>query len=402
MIPRRHDAIVIGAGLVGLAAALRITDRRPGLDVLLIDKEKDVAVHQSGHNSGVLHSGLYYAPGSLRARLCRTGREQLESFALDHKVEVRQLGKLVMAVSDDELPRLETLLARGLANGLSGLERVGRAELRNHVPDGGGIAGLWIPETAIVDFRAVAWALKSELEQRGVEFRLGTKVTAVQERADEVVVRFAEGEARARRLVSCAGLQSDLIAKMAGHRPGLKIFPFRGDYFDLTPRAAERVTCLIYPVPDPGLPFLGVHLTPHLSGQVTAGPNAVLAFHREGYRRRDLSLQQLASMLNGREFFNLGRRHAAVGLSEIWRDLSVRAYARSLAPYLPGLGADDLLPGGSGVRAQAVGRDGALIDDFVLLTTESAVHVLNAPSPAATAALAIGELIAEAAFPGST
>lgn len=400
MTLRRHDVIVVGAGLVGLAAALRLTDRKPGLDIVVVDKEADVAVHQSGHNSGVLHSGLYYAPGSLRAHLCRIGREQMIGFALDHNVEVRRLGKLVVAVSGQELPRLETLMARGLANGLSGLERVGSADIRNHVADGGGIAGLWVPESAIVDFRAVAQALQRQLKERGVEFRLGTQVTGVREGSDGVVLRVAEGEVRARRLVSCAGLQSDLIATMAGHKASLKIFPFRGAYFTLGQQAAERVKCLVYPVPDPNLPFLGVHLTPNLSGDVAAGPNAVLALHREGYRRRDVSLSQLVSMMRGREFFNLGRKHARTGLREIWRDLSVRAYARSLAPYLPGVGAHDLHPGASGVRAQAVAPDGTLIDDFVLLTTELAVYVLNAPSPAATAALAIGELIAARVFPG--
>jgi L-2-hydroxyglutarate oxidase LhgO len=377
-----------------LAVALRLTDRKPGLDIVLVDKEAEVAAHQSGHNSGVLHSGLYYAPGSLRARLCRAGREQMIAFAEDHNVEVMRLGKLVVAVSNQELPRLDALMARGLANGLSGLERVGSADIRNHVVDGRGIVGLWVPETAIVDFRAVAQALQRELQQRGVEFRLGTQVTGIREGADGVVLRVAEDEVRARRLVSCAGLQSDLMATMAGHKAGLKILPFRGRYFTLSQQAAERVKCLVYPVPDPNLPFLGVHLTPNLSGDVTAGPNAVLALHREGYRRRDVSLSQLASMMNGPEFFNLGRKYASTGARELWRDLSIRAYGRSLAAYLPGVGAHDLHPGGSGVRAQAVAADGTLIDDFVVLTTESAVYVLNAPSPAATAALAIGELIA--------
>jgi L-2-hydroxyglutarate oxidase LhgO len=399
MSPTRHDVVVVGAGLVGLAAALRISDRKPGLDLVVVDKEKDVAVHQSGHNSGVLHSGLYYAPGSLRARLCRAGREQMMAFAEDHKVEVRRLGKLVVAVSTQEVSRLENLRARGLANGVAGLEFVGSADIRSHVADGGGIAGLWVPEAAIVDFRAVAHALQSELEQRGVEFRLGTQVTGIREADDGVVLRVPDGEVRARRLVSCAGLQSDLLAKMAGHKPGLKIFPFRGAYFTLGQKAAQRVTCLVYPVPDPSLPFLGIHLTPNLRGDVVAGPNAVLALHREGYRRRQVSLYQLASMIKGRHFFNLGRRYAATALRESWRDLSVRAYARSLSPYLPGVRARDLRPGPSGVRAQAVAQDGTLIDDFVLLTTEAAVYVLNAPSPAATAALAIGELIAERVFP---
>ncbi|MFZ0168836.1 MAG: L-2-hydroxyglutarate oxidase [Candidatus Dormiibacterota bacterium] len=395
----RHDVVVIGAGLVGLAAALRLTDRRPGLDIVLVDKEADVALHQSGHNSGVLHSGLYYAPGSLRARLCRAGRDQLIAFALDKQVEVRRLGKLVVALSNRELPSLEALMARGLANGLSGLERVGSADIRNRVVDGGGVAGLWVPETAIVDFRAVARALRTELEQRGVEFRLGTQVTGVRESSDGVVLRVAEGELRARRLVSCAGLQSDLIAAMAGHKASLKIFPFRGGYFRLSRQAAHRVKCLVYPVPDANLPFLGVHLTPNLCGAVFAGPNAVLALHREGYRRRDVSLRQLASMMNGREFFNLGRRYTATGVREIWRDLSIRSYARSLARYLPGIRADDLVPSAPGVRAQAVAPDGTLVEDFVLLTAESAVYVLNAPSPAATAALAIGELIATRVYP---
>lgn len=390
----RHDVVIIGAGLVGLATAFRLTQLRPSIDIIIVDKELGVAAHQSGHNSGVLHSGLYYDPGSLRARLCREGRAQLESFALEHGIQVLRTGKLVIATSDSEVSRLRKLSLKGMANGLQGLEEVDRQGLLAYEPEVAGCRGLWVPETSVIDFGLVARTLESDLRGVHVKFLLGDEVIGIRENGQEVTVRTRAAAIVARRLVNCAGLHAVEVARMAGHQPNLMIVPFRGDYFNLAPAAAQKVRGLIYPVPDPRMPFLGVHLTRHSSGVVSAGPNAVLALHPEGYSRADVSMRHLLSLARSPGFRRLARRYAGVGLAELWRDLSVSAYARSVRSYLPSISRRDLRPGGSGVRAQAVGKDGSLIDDFVLQSTKSAVHVLNAPSPAATACLAIGSAIA--------
>ncbi len=390
----RHDVVVVGAGLVGLATALALVRRLPGADIVVVDKEREVAQHQSGHNSGVVHSGLYYTPGSARAGLCRDGRQQLLEFAATEAVPVLESGKMVVAVRPEETGRLRELAARGTANGLRGLEIMDNRGLEQHEPAARGLLALWVPETALVDFRQVALALRRRLTQLGVQFELGLSIESIRHEQDQVQATSATGMVVGRRLVNCAGLQAELLARGAGLETGLRIIPFRGAYFELIPSLAGQVRSAIYPVPDPRLPFLGVHLTRHLDGGVSAGPNAVLALAREGYRRRDISPAHIGALLGYGGMRRLAMHHLRTALAETWRDLSKEAYARSVATYLPGVTHRDLRTGASGVRAQAVAPDGTLLDDFRVVTQGPVVHVLNAPSPAATACLAIGEEIA--------
>jgi L-2-hydroxyglutarate oxidase LhgO len=390
----RHDFVIVGAGLVGLGTALALVRRYPGADILVIDKAAKVAAHQSSHNSGVVHSGLYYKPGSQRAELCRRGRSQLLQFAAEEGVPVLGSGKLVVAVSSREIDGLRKLAERGTANRLVGLELLDPTGIRAHEPGVAGLLGLWVPETALVDYGQIAAALERRLVRLGVRFRLGCEVLGVRDLGASVEVQSAGGVVISRRLVNCGGLQAELLARAAGVHTGLRIVPFRGDYFTLRSGAADQVRGAVYPVADARLPFLGVHLTRHVTGEVSAGPNAVLALAREGYRRRDVDPAHVASLLAYSGVRRLARRYLRVGIEEEWRDLSRRAYARAVARYLPGLTHRDLRSGPSGVRAQAVTPDGSLLDDFAIVCAGATVHVLNAPSPAATACLAIGEEIA--------
>lgn len=390
----RHDVVVVGAGLVGLSTAYALIHRFPGADIVVIDKEHEVAQHQSTHNSGVVHSGLYYAPGSASSRLCRSGRQSLLEFVAAERIPVLLSGKLVVAVRPEETVRLRALAARGAANGLHGLELLDRQGIREHEPAARGLLGLWVPETALLDYRQVALALKRRLRQLDVQFALGRGVTSIREEGSWVRAASATGPVEGRWLVNCAGLQAELLARSAGLETGLRIIAFRGDYYELAPSLAEQVRSTIYPVPDPRQPFLGVHLTRHVGDGVTAGPNAVLALAREGYRRRDVSVGYITSLLGYAGMRRLAGRYVKTALGETWRDLSKRSYARAVAAYFPGVTHRDLMPGPSGVRAQAVAPDGTLLDDFRVIRQGSVVNVLNAPSPAATACLAIGEGIA--------
>jgi L-2-hydroxyglutarate oxidase len=392
----RLDVAVIGGGIVGLAAAHRLLGERPQLRLAVVEKEDELARHQSGHNSGVLHAGLYYAPGSLKATLCKEGKAQIERFAESHGIPVRHPGKLVLAVTEAELPRLEALLVRAQSNAVPGLEVVGPERIRELEPEAAGLRGVWSPSTGIVDFRAVALALADEVRAQGGTIVTGCAITGIAERGDGVVLSTASGELDARHVISCAGLHADRVAAMTGDRgPGVPhIVPFRGDYYRLAPGARHLVTRLVYPVPDPRFPFLGVHFTPRIDGEVWAGPNAVLAFAREGYRRRDLDLRDLVETLTYRGFLRLARRHFRTGLSEFWRDWSKRAFFEALQQYIPRLRPDQLEWGPSGVRAQALAIDGTLVDDFDFGGSTRILHVRNAPSPAATASLAIGGVLA--------
>jgi L-2-hydroxyglutarate oxidase len=396
----RLDLVVIGGGILGLATAYRLLEARPGLRLAILEKETELAGHQSGHNSGVLHAGLYYAPGSLKARLCREGKADLERFADAHGIPIRYPGKLVVALSDDELPRLEELHRRATANGVEGLEVLGPERIRELEPHGTGIRALWSPRTGIIDFRAVAAAYADEIAARGAEIHTARAATGVAERSGEVVVSTTRGELIAGSVVACAGLQADRVAAMTGERGSEvpKIIPFRGDYYTLRPEARHLVTRLIYPVPDPRFPFLGVHFTPRIDGAVWAGPNAVLAFAREGYRRLDINLRDLAETLAYRGFRRLALRYLGTGLAEMWRDWFKPAFVRELRRYLPELRGDQLTFGPSGVRAQALAADGTLVDDFSLGGSRRVLHVQNAPSPGATASLAIGRVLAETAI----
>ncbi|MGD0248984.1 MAG: L-2-hydroxyglutarate oxidase [Candidatus Limnocylindrales bacterium] len=393
----RSDVVVVGAGIVGLATARALVRSKPGLKITVVDKEATIAAHQTGHNSGVVHAGVYYAPGSRKAVMCRAGKAALEAFAAEHGIPFERCGKLIVAADESERSRLADLLARAQGNGVAGAELVGPERMREIEPHVVGVGALWSPETGVIDFRRVANALALEIEAAGGEIALGRRVTAIENRSGERVVETTGGALATRDLIACAGLQADLVASMT-RTPGPKIVPFRGDYYLLRPEAAALVKALIYPVPDPRFPFLGVHFTRRIDGEVWAGPNAVLAFAREGYRRRDISPTDMAGILTYRGFLRVAGRHAATGLGEMWRDFSRRAFLAALRRFIPELTLADLLPGPSGVRAQAIDVRGRMVDDFAIGGSAHVLHVQNAPSPAATASLAIGDWLAGAAI----
>jgi L-2-hydroxyglutarate oxidase LhgO len=395
----RKDIVVVGGGIVGLATALALLARRPAASLVVLEKEAAVASHQTGHNSGVLHAGLYYKPGSLKATLCARGRAMLERFCDQHGVPYERCGKVVVATRPDELPRLDELERRGRANGLSGVRRVGPEELHEIEPHAAGLAALVVPETGIVDYGQVARAYVAELEQRGAEVRIAARATSIGLVGNRVVVESLGGEVEARVLIACAGLASDRVARLAGLVADVAIVPFRGEYWLLSEARAHLVRNLIYPVPDPALPFLGVHFTRRIHGGIEAGPNAVLAFAREGYRRAAFDVRDAWETARWPGFWRMARRHWRTAMSEQARSLSRSAFARSCAQLIPEIGPADLVPGGAGVRAQAVARDGTLVDDFAVVQAERMVHVMSAPSPAATASLAIGDDIAARALP---
>jgi L-2-hydroxyglutarate oxidase len=388
-----YDVVVVGGGVVGLATARAIIAARPDVSIALLEKESRVARHQTGRNSGVLHSGLYYRPGSDKARLCVEGRLAMERFCTEHGVPFERCGKVVVAVGARELPRLDELERRGAANGVRA-ERIGPERLREIEPHAAGIAALHVPETGIVDFRRVAEALASGIAADGVDVRLGHEVLDVDERGESVTVETDRGSLSARVLVNCAGLYSDVVAVADGVPDDVRIVPFRGEYHSLLPRAASLVRHLVYPVPDPDLPFLGVHVSRGIDDEVHVGPNAVLALRREGYRWGDVEGRELARLARFPGFWRMAARWWPVGVVEVYRSLNRKALARAVSRLVPGIGAADLVPYPAGVRAQAVARNGTLLDDFVIRQTRRAVHVLNAPSPAATASLKIGETIA--------
>ncbi|HLY81947.1 MAG TPA: L-2-hydroxyglutarate oxidase [Acidimicrobiales bacterium] len=392
-----YDVAVVGAGLVGLATATRLLERRPGLRLVVIDKEDAVARHQSSHNSGVIHSGVYYAPGSLKARLCREGKAALELFASAHGIPVERCGKVIVAIDEAEVAPLDALHARAVANGVPGVEVLGPAGLRELEPHAAGVRALHVPGTAIIDFALVAAAYATDVSARGGELLLRRHVLSAIETPDRVVLSTPGGDITARAVITCAGLYSDGFGATTGHDAGPRIVPFRGDYCALVPSARHLVRGLIYPVPDPSLPFLGVHFTRRIDGEVWAGPNAVLAFAREGYRRSTVHPRELAATLRYPGFRRLARRYWRMGAGEMWRDVSKRAFLRGVQRYVPELQLADLVWGPSGVRAQAVAADGSMVDDFAIVRTPRAVHVRNAPSPAATASLAIGAEIAATA-----
>jgi L-2-hydroxyglutarate oxidase LhgO len=396
----RVDIAIIGAGIVGLATALRLLEARPDLRLTVLEGEDRVAAHQSGHNSGVVHAGLYYVPGSQKALLCSEGKALLERYSEAHEIPIAFPGKLVVALDESELPRLAALKARGEANGVDGLEEVGPGRIREIEPHVAGIRALWSPRTGITDFTRVTQAYAEDVAARGGTIELSRPVTAIERRPDGLVLTTPRGPIQAAHVIACAGLWSDRVAAMTGDatRDSPRIVPFRGDYYTLSPDAAVLVNGLVYPVPDPRFPFLGVHLTRRIDGKVWAGPNAVLAFKRAGYRRRDVSLRDLGETLANPGFRRLARRFWRMGLSEMWRDASRGAFTREVQRFLPGLRPDQLHFGPSGVRAQALGRDGSLVDDFDLAGSGRLIHVRNAPSPAATSSLAIGGRLAAQAL----
>ncbi|WP_412067378.1 L-2-hydroxyglutarate oxidase [Rubrivirga sp. IMCC43871] len=389
----RVDLAIVGGGLVGLGVARAALAARPGLRVVVLEKEDRVAAHQSGRNSGVLHAGVYYRPGSAKAAFCRAGKAQMEAFCEAEDLPVVRSGKTIVAVAPDEIPRLDVLAERAAANGVT-VHRLDAQGVREHEPHVRAYAGLWVPATAVADFAAVAARLAQRLSESGAEVRTGVAVVGGRETADGVVVETSAGDVEARALVTCAGLWADRVARIFGAHPSVQLVPFRGEYALLRPHAADLVRGLIYPVPDPAFPFLGIHLTRRVDGTVDAGPSAALAFARDGYRLRDVRPADLGETLASPAFRRLARRHLAMGLSELGRSLSVRAFWRAARRLVPDLALADLSRGPSGVRAQALHPDGTLADDFVIEETARAVHVINAPSPAATASLAVGEHVA--------
>ena len=387
---------VVGAGIVGLAVARRLAQLRPDAQITVVDKETDVAAHQTGHNSGVVHAGLYYPPGSLKAQLCSRGRGLLQEFCREHGLAYDECGKLVVARRPDELPALQEIERRAAANGVPGLRWLTRDEMREVEPEVAGVAALHSPHTAIVDFPAIARAMAEELRQKGHEVRLGFEVTSVRRHVGGGVVVASADEALAvDRLVVCAGLQTDRVSRLAGDEEGPAIVPFRGEYYRLVPERNALVRGLIYPVPDPRYPFLGVHFTRRVDGGVDIGPNAVLALAREGYRWRDVRLGELLETLRWPGMRPLARQHWRMGAAEVRGSLSRRAFLAAAREFVPALRDDDVLRAPAGVRAQAVDRDGSLVDDFRIHAVGPVVAVRNAPSPAATSSLAIGEYVAE-------
>ena len=388
-----YDTAVIGGGILGLATA-RAIGRRARAPVVVLEAEAELGFHQTGHNSGVIHSGLYYKPGSLKARTCVQGREAMYAFCERHGIPHERCGKLVVATSADELPRLDELERRGKANGLAGLRRLGPDELREHEPHVAGIDGLHVPVSGIADYGQVCQALAREVREQDGSVRTAARFLGLARSNGVNVLQTAAGDVAAKRLISCAGLQSDRVARVCGISPAVRIVPFRGEYYKLRPERQSLVRHLIYPVPDPSFPFLGAHFTRMIGGGVEAGPNAVFALKREGYTRTSFSAGDMAASLAWPGFWKLVARHWRNGCGELWRSWNKAAFVRALQKLLPELQVDDVTRHGVGVRAQAVGRDGALLDDFVIERAEGQLHVLNAPSPGATASLAIGEALA--------
>lgn len=387
---------VVGGGIVGLAVARRLLEQLPGSTVTVLEKEAVVGSHQTGHNSGVVHAGVYYPPGSLKARLCTAGRAQMQAYCLDRGLTYDECGKLVVALMDSERDRLTEISRRAVANGVPGVRTVDGAEISELEPHAVGVAALHSPHTAIVDFSAVARSFAADVMAAGGKVRTGVEVVGAAERPDGVTVATTAGEIAVDQLVVCAGLYADRVAELFGDDPDPRIVPFRGEYHRLRPEARHLVRGLIYPVPDPRYPFLGIHLTRRYDGEVLVGPNAVLALAREGYRRRDVRLRDVRDAVAWPGFRRMARQHWRTGLVEYGHSLSKRAFVRQAQRYVPALRPADVVPAAAGVRAQAVSRAGELADDFVLNHRGRVLHVRNAPSPAATSSLAIAEYVVSA------
>ncbi|GAB4156636.1 MAG: L-2-hydroxyglutarate oxidase [Planctomycetaceae bacterium] len=390
----RADLAIVGGGIIGLSTAYRYLEQHPDAHVVILEKESRLAFHQTGRNSGVLHSGIYYKPGSLRAINCRDGKFAMEAFCEAEGVAYDVCGKVIVAVEESELPRLENIFARGQANGVA-CEMIGPERLRELEPHVAGIQAIHVPEAGIVDYVGVCEKLGEKIRETGSEILLNAKVVRIEERSDSVIVKSKAGDVDAKRLVTCAGLHSDRVTKMTGQPLSAKVVPFRGEYYELLPEAEKLCRNLIYPVPDPAFPFLGVHFTRMALGGVECGPNAVLAFAREGYSKLNINLRDLFESLTYPGFLRLAARHWKMGLGEMWRSFSKGAFVKALQRLIPEIRKSDIVFSPPGVRAQALKRDGNLVDDFLIQDSARIINVCNAPSPAATAALNIGKLIVE-------
>ena len=392
-----NDVVIVGGGIVGLATALELLTQDPSLKLVILEKEPQVGAHQTSHNSGVIHSGLYYRPGSLKAHTCVAGAKLMRAFCETHDIPYEMCGKLVVATDPSELPALETLYQRGLANGVPGLILIGPEQIREIEPHARGLKALHVPSAGIVDYALVARTMANVVQERGGTIRRSSAVRCCIRRQGAWFLETTQGEVQATSVITCAGLQADRVARFTGGGRDLAIIPFRGEYYDVVPSRRFLVRGMVYPVPHPSLPFLGVHFTRTITGGLHAGPNAVLALKREGYRKVDMSVADTLDLVRFPGFWRMARRYWSVGMGELHRSFSKRAFARALQRLVPDICAEDLQPSGSGVRAQAVDLRGALVDDFNITQADHAIHIRNVPSPAATASLRIGQLIAQMA-----
>jgi L-2-hydroxyglutarate oxidase len=394
MPSRQADIAIIGGGIVGLATAYQLSQSHPDKRVIVLEKEAEVAHHQTGRNSGVLHSGIYYKPGTLRAKNCRTGKEAMEAFCAEHDVAYDICGKVIVAVSEDELSRLDRIYERGQANGVR-CEMIDVDRLNELEPHTAGIKAIHVPEAGIVDYKQVTVKLAEIVKTGGGDVITHARVNKIVRQPDSLIVESKAGEVEAKWVVTCAGLQSDRVTRLSGQKPPAQIVPFRGEYYELKPEAHHLCRTLIYPVPDPSFPFLGVHFTRMVHGGVECGPNAVLAFAREGYKKTDINLRDLCESLTYPGFLKLAMRNWKTGMGEMWRSFSKRAFVKALQRLIPEIQSEQLFAVPSGVRAQALLRDGSLAEDFLIEESDRVVNVCNAPSPAATASLNVGKLIVE-------
>ena len=392
------DVIVIGGGIVGLATAYKLLEQKPGLKLRILEKEKSIGLHQSGHNSGVIHSGIYYKPGSMKAKNCRRGVRELLLFCDKFNVQYDLCGKVIVAVNSEEVNRLNALYKRGLENGISDVRIIDSQGLKDLEPHATGIKAIHVPSMGIINYTSVVKELAKQIIKRGGKIKTKATVKGFVRKASECIVNTQTCEYPTGLVINCSGLYSDKIAQLAGENSSIRIIPFRGEYYVLKPESRHLVNSLIYPVPDPRFPFLGVHFTRKIDGSIEAGPNAVLATAREGYRRRDFSFQETWELLTNPGFWKIGRNYWKTGMGEYTRSLFKPLFVKALQHLVPAIQGSDLVPGGSGVRAQAMDKTGKLLDDFCIVQSERFIHVLNAPSPAATASFAIGSIIAAQAF----
>jgi L-2-hydroxyglutarate oxidase len=390
-----YDIIIVGAGLVGLATAYQLKIKKPDAKILVLEKENDVSLHQSGHNSGVIHSGIYYKPGSLKAKNCIEGYNSVINFAKEHGIRYDLCGKIIVATSQEELPLLDNIYKRGVENGLQELKYLSREEFREIEPHCEGVRAIKVPQTGIIDYPGVAKKIKELFQELGGEIKFNSEVRNIINNNAEIIVKTQASEFKTKKLISCAGLYSDKITKMTNEKNDVIIIPFRGEYYKIRDEKKHLVKHLIYPVPDPNFPFLGVHFTRMIDGNIEAGPNAVLAFKKEGYKFFDFDLEETMQTLMWPGFRKIVAKYGKTGLGEVHRSLSKSAFTKALQKLMPEIQESDLVPGGSGVRAQACDRNGGLIDDFDIVKNGNIIHVRNAPSPAATSCLSIGNKISE-------
>jgi len=393
MVDKNYDLVVIGGGIIGLATAMRVTEEFPDLKVAVLEKETEVAQHQTGHNSGVIHAGIYYAPGSQKANFCSTGGVLLREYCDKHNIKYDMCGKLIVAVNDNEVPMLMDLYERGTANGALGLKIIEKEEITDYEPHSTGVKAIFSPNTGIIDYTEVSKSYATQMMEAGGDLITGTELKSISEKDGQIYLETTEGTITAKKILNCAGLHADRVAKMMGVDMGVKIIPFRGEYFSLIPERSDMVKGLIYPVPNPNLPFLGVHFTRRVNGSVEAGPNAVLAFAREGYKKTKINFGDAFETLTYSGFLKMSLKYWTVGMKEQYRSLVKGSFVKSLQTLIPEITGKDLYSPGAGVRAQAIAKNGALLQDFSIAETENAIHVLNAPSPGATASLTISKYI---------